>query len=56
MQRWEAPLIIDMLLVILGLYLEVRLGMVANGTYLWGLLANNDMSTVGTLPNNVAIL
>ena len=56
MQRWEAPLIIDTPLVVLGLYLEVRLGMVANGTYLWGLFANDDVTAVGTLPDDVAIL
>ena len=55
MQRWEAPLIINMPLVVLGLYLEVRLGMVANRTYLWSLFTNDDVSTVGTLPDDVAI-
>ena len=56
MLRWEAPLIIVIPLVILSLHLEIRLRMVANGTYFWSLFANDDVATVSTLPDDVAIL
>jgi hypothetical protein len=42
--------------IVFGLHLEVRLRMVANGAYLRGFLANDDMSAVGTLPDDVTVL
>ena len=56
MQRWEAPLIIDTPLVVLGLYLAVRLGMVTNGTSFWALFPNDDGTVGAPLPDDVAIL
>ena len=43
-------------LVILSFYLEVRLRMVANGTYIRSLLANNDVAAVAALPDDITIL
>ena len=42
-------------LVILGLHLEICLGMVAHGALLWSFLADDDMSAVGALPNDVTL-
>ena len=43
-------------LIVLGLHLEVSLGMVADGANLGGVLANDDVAAVGALPDDVAIL
>ena len=42
-------------LIIFCFYLEVALWVVANGAYLGSFLTNNDVSTVGTLPDAIAI-
>ena len=41
--------------IILWLDLEVALRMVAGGTYLGSLLANDDVAAVGALPNDIII-
>ena len=41
-------------LVVLGLDLEVALRVVAGGADLWCLLADDDMSAVGALPDDIA--
>jgi hypothetical protein len=43
-------------LVILGLDLEVSLWVVADRTYIGRLLADDDVSTVGALPDDITIL
>jgi hypothetical protein len=43
-------------LIILSLYLEVSLWVIADGALLWCLLANHDMTTVRALPDDVAFL
>ena len=43
-------------LIILSLYLEVSLWVIADGALLWCLLANHDMTTVRALPDDVAVL
>lgn len=43
-------------LVVLSLDLEIRLRMVADGAYIRRLLADDDVPTVSTLPNNIAVL
>ena len=47
---------IIMRLVILASYLEVSLRMITNGTNLRSLLANNDVTAVAALPDNITIL
>ena len=42
-------------LIILGLDLEIGLGMVAHGAHLGCLLANNDVAAVAAVPNHVAV-
>jgi hypothetical protein len=44
------------ILVVLCLYLEVRLRMIAHGANLGCLLANDDVAAVSALPDNVAVL
>ena len=43
-------------LVVLGLYLEVSLWMVADGAYVGSLGAYDDVSAVGALPDDIAVL
>jgi hypothetical protein len=43
-------------LVVLCLNLEISLRMVADGAYIRSLLADDDVPTVSTLPNNIAVL
>jgi hypothetical protein len=43
-------------LVILCLHLEVGLGVIANGADLGSLLANDDVTAVRALPDDVAVL
>ena len=43
-------------LIVFCLDLEVRLWMVADGAYVGSLLANYDVTAVGTLPDNITIL
>ena len=43
-------------LVILCLHLEVGLGVIANGADLRSLLANDDVTAVRALPDDVAVL
>ena len=45
-----------MVLVVLGLYLEVCLRMVADGALIRSFLADDDMAAVSTLPDDVAVL
>ena len=43
-------------LVVLSLYLEVCLRVVADGAYVGSLLSDDDVSAVGTLPDDIAVL
>ena len=43
-------------LVVLGLHLEVSLGMIAYGTHLGSLLADDDVTAVAALPDHVVVL
>ena len=43
-------------LIVFCLYLEVSLGVVADGTNLGGFLADDDVSAVAALPNDVVVL
>ena len=42
--------------MVVGFDLEVGLGMVADGTYLGSLLAYDDVTAVGTLPDDITVL
>lgn len=43
-------------LIVFCLYLEVSLGMVADWTNLGGFLADDDVSAVAALPDNIIVL